>query len=130
MGAFPEQTKFVFSVFGKSTQKFEFMKKKAKKVFRGLTADLRLKNLGRVTDQVTDAATGEPLDIDVIDTSYMDANVQPMRHNYFNLNHGLVEDIRDLLVTQRRAHQRTSRLEWLGGNVFAFLVAPSHVVNP
>lgn len=130
MEAFPQPTKFVFSVFGKGTQNFEFMKRKAKKMFRGVTADLRLKILGRVTDKVTDDATGEPLDIDVIDTSYMDANVHSMRHNYFNLNHGLIEDIRDLLVTQRRAHQRTSRLEWLGSNVFAFVVAPTHVVNP
>lgn len=120
----------MFSVFGESSQSFEFMKRKALKIFRGWTTGFRIKCLGRVTDKVTDAETGDPLDIDVIDTSFMDANVHGMRHNYFNLNRELVEDIRDLLVTQRRAHQRKSRLEWIGGNVFAFLVAPTHVVNP
>lgn len=48
----------------------------------------------------------------------------------FNLNSSLVEDLRDLLVTQRRAHQRRGRLEPRGGNVFSFLVAPSYVKNP
>ena len=56
--------------------------------------------------------------------------VQGFRHMSFNLNSSLVEDLRDLLVTQRRAHQRRGRLEPRGGNVFSFLVAPSFVKNP
>lgn len=94
------------------------------------TSGIRVKNVGRVTDRFTDANTGNLLDIDVIDTSFIDSNVHGIRHAYFNLNRELVEDITDLLVTHRRAHQRQTRLEWLEGNVFAFLVAPSHVVNP
>ena len=38
-------------------------------------------------------------------------------------------DLRDLLTTQRRAHQRVARLEPRGGNTYAFLVAPSYIKN-
>ncbi|KAK9802665.1 hypothetical protein WJX73_002545 [Symbiochloris irregularis] len=84
---------------------------------------------GRHIDELT-ASDGTPLDLDVIDMTYLDANVQGIRHMSFNLNSSLVEDLRDLLVTQRRAHQRRGRLEPRGGNVFSFLVAPSFVKNP
>ncbi|CAD7695817.1 unnamed protein product [Ostreobium quekettii] len=87
-------------------------------------------SVGRSPMDITDPITQEPLDMDVIETTYIETNVHAWRHNYFNVNRELVEDLRDLLVTQRRAHQRTSRLEWLGGNVFGFLIAPSHIMNP
>ena len=37
--------------------------------------------------------------------------MQSFRHLIFDLDSSLVEDLRDLLVTQRRAHQRRVRME-------------------
>ena len=53
--------------------------------------------------------------------------MQGVRHMVYNLNQSIIEDLRDLLTTQRRAFQRQGRLEARGGNVFSFLVAPSYV---
>jgi len=72
---------------------------------------------------------GETFDIDVIDTTFLEANVHSVRHNAFSLNRDIVEDLRDIMTTQRRAAQR-QRLEPRGGNVFSFMVAPSYVVQP
>eukprot|EP00873_Tetraselmis_striata_P001744 jgi/Tetstr1/422008/TSEL_012872.t1 len=74
-------------------------------------------------------AFGEPLDIDIIDTTFLEANVHNVRHNAFSLNRDIVEDLRDIITTFRRASQRP-RLEARGGNVFSFMVAPAHVVQP
>ena len=48
---------------------------------------------------------------------------QGVRHMSFTLNQSLIEDLRDLITTQRRAFQRQGRLEPRGGNNYAFLVA-------
>jgi hypothetical protein len=72
---------------------------------------------------------GVPLDMDVIDTSWMDSNVQELRHNYFNVNRYMIDDIRELISTKRRAHLRTGRLTHRRGNVWSFLSAPKHIVN-
>jgi hypothetical protein len=67
--------------------------------------------------------------VDVVDTTFLQANVQGARHMAFNLNSSMIADIRDLLTTQRRAHARTEQLESRGRNVYSFLVAPSFLVN-
>ncbi len=41
----------------------------------------------------------------------------------------MIEDVRELMTTRRRAHQRSGWLEARGGNVYSFLVAPTHIVN-
>ena len=69
-----------------------------------------------------------PLDMDVIDTSWMDSNVQTLRHSYFNVNRWLIDDIRETVVNCYRARERTSRLTHRRGNVWSFLAAPRHVV--
>jgi len=71
-----------------------------------------------------------PLDMDVIDTSWMDVNVHAMRHNIFNVNRWVVDDLREIVYTQKRARLRNNRLIHRSGNVFAFLAAPKHIVNP
>ena len=76
-----------------------------------------------------DASSRDALDIDVVDGTWMDANVHSIRHNYFNINRWLVDDLREIFVTQKRASQRTSRMIHRGGNVYNFLAAPAHVVN-
>ena len=73
---------------------------------------------------------GAPLDMDVIDTSWMDSNVQELRHNYFNINRYMIDDIREVISMKRRAHLRTGRLTHRRGNVWSFLAAPKYVVNP
>ena len=69
-------------------------------------------------------------DLDVIDTTLLDSNVQSLRHFYFNLNRLLVDDIHDIIVHKRRAKQRRRRLVCIEQNVYTFLSAPSYIVNP
>ena len=73
---------------------------------------------------------GIPLDMDVIDTSWMDSNVRAMRHNFFNVNRWVVDDLREIIYTQKRARFRSGRLLHRSGNVWSFLAAPKHIVNP
>jgi len=70
------------------------------------------------------------VDVDVVQTTHLGANVQDVRHNAFSLNRELVDDLRDVLVNRQRAFQRSARLQYRGGNRYNFLVAPTHVVNP
>lgn len=69
-----------------------------------------------------------PLDIDVIDVSSMDNNMHAMRHNFFNLNRLMVDDLREILTQKRRASQRP-RLTHISLNVYSFLNAPRHIKN-
>eukprot|EP00993_Chasmostoma_nieuportense_P004248 NODE_492_length_2153_cov_32.290721_g456_i0.p1 GENE.NODE_492_length_2153_cov_32.290721_g456_i0~~NODE_492_length_2153_cov_32.290721_g456_i0.p1 ORF type:complete len:701 (+),score=192.58 NODE_492_length_2153_cov_32.290721_g456_i0:278-2104(+) len=68
------------------------------------------------------------LDMDVIDTTLMENNVHAIRHNYFNINRELVDDLRDVIVLKNRASQRP-RLQKREGNVYSLLMAPPCVVN-
>jgi hypothetical protein len=40
----------------------------------------------------------------------------------------MVDDLRDLIVSGRRASQRQYRLEWISQRTYGFVVAPSYVV--
>eukprot|EP00914_Ancora_sagittata_P027693 GHVO01054116.1.p1 GENE.GHVO01054116.1~~GHVO01054116.1.p1 ORF type:complete len:571 (-),score=114.90 GHVO01054116.1:109-1821(-) len=71
----------------------------------------------------------EWLDLDVIDTTFMDQNVHSLRHSFWNLNREIIEDLRELLLTRKRARQRTQRLDRRDGNVWVYRVAPSHVTS-
>jgi hypothetical protein len=68
------------------------------------------------------------LDVDVIDTTWMDQNVHALRHSYFNLNPVLVEDLHDIVVTGKRAAERSLLLH-REGNIFSYCSAPQCVVN-
>ncbi|CAK9081114.1 unnamed protein product [Durusdinium trenchii] len=48
--------------------------------------------------------------IDVVDCTSMDANVNGMRHGYFDLNTNLVADLKELIVDQKEASQRSRLL--------------------
>jgi len=100
----------------------EYMGESVPQMFRLSTA-IETDLSSRVNQQ------GVPLDMDVIDTSWMDSNVQELRHNYFNVNRYMIDDIRELISTKRRAHLRTGRLTHRRGNVWSFLSAPKHIVN-
>lgn len=75
------------------------------------------------------------LNIDLIDTTQLDVNIHKLRHNFFNLNRILVDDLYDIIVLGRKANERKSRLNrklhGVGkeGIVYTFLVAPSYVTN-
>ncbi|DAZ98671.1 TPA: hypothetical protein N0F65_008797, partial [Lagenidium giganteum] len=73
-------------------------------------------------------ANFEYLDMDVVDTTWMDQNVHAIRHNYFNINPTVVDDLRHLIVDKKRAVSRPGLFR-TNGNVFIFLVAPSVVKN-
>lgn len=73
-------------------------------------------------------AEGSYLDLDVIDTSYIDINVNKTRHSSFNLNPSIVNDLRELIVSKKRAKNRGG-LILRKGNVFAYCQAPSYVLS-
>ncbi|KAF9436165.1 hypothetical protein BGZ76_004668 [Entomortierella beljakovae] len=98
----------------------------------------RKKSLGRHPRTLIYSPTGEALDVDVIDTTSLDVNIHSIRHNFFNLNRLLVDDLYDVVVLGRRAKEREGRLSsrWTfaddgseNGEVYTFLCAPSYVVN-
>ncbi|CAL1170806.1 unnamed protein product [Cladocopium goreaui] len=80
-------------------------------------------------DPATSLAALRPR-IDVVDCSSMDANVNGMRHGYFDLNTNLVADLKELIVDQKRAAQRSRLLRIYSDpnyNVFSFLAPPVFV---
>ncbi|KAG9069611.1 hypothetical protein KI688_010515 [Linnemannia hyalina] len=70
----------------------------------------RKKSLGRHPRTLVYSPTGEVLDVDVIDTTSLDVNIHSIRHNFFNLNRMLVDDLYDVVVLGRRATEREARL--------------------
>ncbi|KXZ55758.1 hypothetical protein GPECTOR_2g1308 [Gonium pectorale] len=81
-------------------------------------------SLGRRIYQVVDPVTGRPLDIDVVDLSYLSSNVNDVRHTHFALNREILDDLWEIIVLGRRAAQRSSRLQHVTGNVYSMAVAP------
>ena len=49
------------------------------------------------------------------------------RHNFFTKNFWMVSDIREIIVSGRRARLRVQRLVARGGNIFSFIAAPPQV---
>ncbi|CAG8434123.1 10039_t:CDS:2 [Funneliformis mosseae] len=94
----------------------------------------REKSLGRHTRDMK-CRDGKFLNVDLIDTTQLDVNMHKIRHNFFNLNRLLVDDLRDIIVFGKRAKERRTKLSrkvkgvGLEGIVYTFLVAPSYVVN-
>jgi hypothetical protein len=95
---------------------------------KGSWIPISTRSLGRAINSMSTSLAGF-LDMDVVDTTAIENNVHQLRHNYFSINRELVEDLRDLIATQRRAAHRC-RLQKSEGNVYSLLVAPSCVVNP
>jgi len=71
--------------------------------------------------------THERPDIDIIETSDLDRNMNTQFHGYFNINRMMVDDLYELILTGKRAEQRTSRLKPYG-DVYRFTLVPSSVV--
>ena len=81
-------------------------------------------------DSAAGSRVAVPLDMDVIDVSWMDNNVHSLRHSFFNVNRWMIDDLREIVSTLKRARDRTARMTHRFANVYSFLAAPSYVVNP
>ncbi|KAK2194661.1 Protein of unknown function DUF900 [Babesia duncani] len=66
------------------------------------------------------------LDLDVIDTTWLESNVHATRHSYWFINREIAEDLRELIVCRKRARQRMSRLDRSIGNVWVYRIAPTN----
>eukprot|EP01114_Cavostelium_apophysatum_P013880 TRINITY_DN3461_c0_g1_i1.p1 TRINITY_DN3461_c0_g1~~TRINITY_DN3461_c0_g1_i1.p1 ORF type:complete len:706 (+),score=141.48 TRINITY_DN3461_c0_g1_i1:202-2319(+) len=83
-------------------------------------------SLGNNINPLVDSR-GRFLDIDLIDTSDLDRNTSSSFHSFFNVNRLMVDDLWELIVTGKRAEERSSRLKrW--GQVYRFTILPSSVV--
>jgi hypothetical protein len=65
------------------------------------------------------------MDLDVVDTTDLDNNMQKIRHSAYNLNPSLFNDLEELITTGKRAMDRS--LMYRDGNVFSYCSAPSFV---
>lgn len=86
----------------------------------------RKESLGSNTEPLLDE-DGNPLDLDIVDTGDLDRNINGQFHGYFNINRVMVDDLHDLIVTGKRAEDRTSRLKPYG-KIYRFTMVPSSVV--
>lgn len=88
---------------------------------------LRCKQLGKHPNSLI-SRDGRWLDLDVIDTSELDTNVQIAKHSYFSLNRLCLDDLGEIFQHGIRASFR-SKVVPIEGNVYRFLAAPSYVVT-
>jgi Alpha/beta hydrolase of unknown function (DUF900) len=91
--------------------------------------DKRLIFHGRLPSVVLASARSRQchwLDLDVIDTTQLDANIMGLRHSGFNLNPILLKDLEELILTGRRASDRSALL-FREGNIFSYCHVPAHI---
>ena len=69
------------------------------------------------------------LDVDVIDASGLQHNMDPVRHAAFTVNRMMVEDLREIIVSRKRASDRPSRLVNKKGNLYCFMTTPIAVTG-
>lgn len=66
------------------------------------------------------------LDLDVIDTTSLDININNLRHGGFQVNPILFNDLEELIVSGQRANKRSNLLH-REGNIYSYCHAPSFV---
>eukprot|EP00727_Mastigamoeba_balamuthi_P001836 m51a1_g1165 hypothetical protein (588) ;mRNA; r:353800-355907 len=74
--------------------------------------------------------TGEwpsPDTLDVIDAGDLTSNINSVAHGYFNVNKMMVDDLSEMIVTNKSAEERTTHLKKCG-KIFRFTVVPSSVM--
>ena len=71
---------------------------------------------------------GNILDLDIIDTGELDANVSSSRHGFFNVARPMVDDLYDLIINGNRAEDRSSRLKPYR-SVYRFTIVPPTVMD-
>ena len=75
------------------------------------------------------AASDAPLlDVDIMDTTNLENNVHKTRHCFFEINNMVIDDVREVLLTQRRARSRRN-IMLREGQVYMFTAVPRRVVN-
>ena len=83
-----------------------------------------------VDDDNNDVVNGDDgkswLDCDVIDTTGLDTNVNDLRHHSYSMNSILIRDLEELIVSGKRASDRSSLLHKTG-NVYEYCHAPAFV---
>ena len=91
----------------------------------------RVKSIGRLACPLyANSSRDAPcLDVDVIDASGLQQNVHSVRHSSFHVNRAMVEDIREVIVSQTRASARILRLVRKNGNFYSFMTTPSSVTG-
>ncbi|ELP90730.1 hypothetical protein EIN_025590 [Entamoeba invadens IP1] len=62
--------------------------------------------------------------IDIIDTSELDRNINEARHGFFNINKVMIDDIFDIVVNSKKAENRVTRLLKVNG-IYRFSLLPS-----
>ncbi|AFZ79129.1 hypothetical protein BEWA_019750 [Theileria equi strain WA] len=90
----------------------------------------RMSNANRgikVNDSFTERSLW--LDIDVIDTTMIDTNVDFLKHSFYQMKREIMDDIREVILMHTRAEYRQTRLDRRRGNVYVFRVAPANVNN-
>lgn len=81
-----------------------------------------------IYDNEDNDSNGNLLDVDVINASMIaGSNVDKNRHCYFHLSRQTLEDIREIVVSRKRAKDRKGRLVRSEGNLYDFLVCPSYI---
>ncbi|GJQ11468.1 hypothetical protein GpartN1_g3259.t1 [Galdieria partita] len=66
-------------------------------------------------------------DMDIIDASDLAGNMSFTYHAYWNIHRTMVDDLYELIVFQRRASERRSRLFATSGGTFRFVTTPQNV---
>ena len=118
--------RLVQEVIGKSIESLYFPDDLNKDdIDDALLFNLRAPIMVCTEDHVQDRAW---LDVDVIDITGLDTNLNGIRHNGFNLNPILLKDLEELISTGRRAIHRATLL-YRDGNLFSYCHAPSYVSN-
>ncbi|KAF8820802.1 hypothetical protein IE077_002808 [Cardiosporidium cionae] len=67
------------------------------------------------------------LDLDVIDTTFVETHTDFLKHCFYQVSREIMDDIREIIVSGLRAKERVARLDRRRGNVFCFRVAPANV---
>ncbi|GIX64246.1 erythrocyte membrane protein [Babesia caballi] len=84
-------------------------------------------NLPRLSDDLGVESRHLWLDMDVIDTTMIDTNVDFLKHSLYQMKREIMDDLREVILMKIRADQRHTRLDRRRGNVFVFRVAPAAV---
>jgi hypothetical protein len=65
--------------------------------------------------------------MDIIDASDLAGNMSFTYHAYWNINRTMVDDLYEMIVFQRRANERRSRLFATSNGTFRFVTTPQNV---
>ncbi|KAL7720111.1 Uncharacterized protein QTN25_002635 [Entamoeba marina] len=81
------------------------------------------RRLGEITKPLE--RNGVPLEnIDIIDTSELDKNINEARHGFFNINKMMIDDLFDVIVNNKTASSRITRLVNVNG-IYRFSLLPN-----